>query len=61
MPFVPFENRAQRRADAHEMRDNRLARPVQKHMVRASRQNAITDGMIKLSNFYFITLGLRVL
>lgn len=61
MSFAPFKNRAQRRADAHEMRDNRVARPVQKRMARPARQNSITDGMIKLSNFYFITLGLRVL
>lgn len=61
MPFVPFKNRAEHRADAAEMRDNRVARPVQKRMARPARQNAITDGMIKLSNFYFLTLGLRVL
>lgn len=61
MPFVPFKNRAQRRADASEMRSKRKPSAAQKSLARPSRQNAITDGMIKLSNFYFITLGLRVL
>lgn len=61
MPFVPFKNRAQRRADAAEMRSKRKPSAAQKSLARPSRQNVITDGMMKLSNFYFNTLGLRVL
>lgn len=61
MPFVSFKNRAQRRVDAAEMRSKRKPSAAQKSLARPSRQNTITDGMIKLSNFYFITLGLRVL
>lgn len=61
MPFVPFKNRAQRRADAAEMRSKRKPSAAQKSLARPSRQDVITDGMIKLSNFYFITLGLRIL
>lgn len=54
-------NRAQRRADAAEMRSKRKPSAAQKSLARPSRQNTITDGMVKLSNFYFTTLGLRVL
>ncbi|QHJ80669.1 MAG: hypothetical protein [Caudoviricetes sp.] len=61
MPFVPFKNRAQRRADAAEIRSKRKPSAAQKSLARPSRQNVITDGMMKLSNFYFNTLGLRVL
>lgn len=61
MPFVPFKNRAQWRADAAEMRSKRKPSAAQKSLARPSRQNVITDGMVKLSNLYFLTLGLRVL
>lgn len=54
-------NRAQRRVDAAEMRSKRKPSTAQKSLARPSRQNTITDGMVKLSNFYFTTLGLRVL
>lgn len=61
MPFVSFKNRAQRRADAAEIRSKRKPSAAQKSLARPSRQDVITDGMVKLSNFYFTTLGLRVL
>ncbi|ALA46469.1 hypothetical protein BF2512_12 [Dickeya phage BF25/12] len=61
MPFVSFKNRKQRRSDAAEMRSKRRPFAAQKSLTRPSRQVIITDGMLKLSNFYFITLGLRVL
>lgn len=61
MPFVPLKTRAQHRADAADMRSKRKPSAAQKSLARPSRQNVITDGMIKLSNFYFLTLGLRVL
>lgn len=53
-------NRKTRRTDAAELRDRRKPSAAQKSLARPSRQNAITDGLIKLSNFYFAKLGLRI-
>ena len=53
-------NRKTRRAVAAEMRDRRKPSAAQKSLARPSRQNTITDGLIKLSNFYFAKLGLRI-
>lgn len=52
-------NRKQRRADYAEMRDARTLRPTQKHMARPSRQNMLTAGMLKVSDFW-ARLGLQV-
>ena len=57
---MPYRNRAQRRADAAEMRSKRKPSAAQKSMARPSRQNAITGGLIKLSDFYS-RIGISVL
>ena len=51
-------NRKQRRANFAEIRDARTLRQTQKHMARPSRQNMLTDGMLKVSDFW-ARLGLQ--
>ncbi|BBD74640.1 hypothetical protein [Pectobacterium phage PPWS2] len=58
---MPYRNRAQRRADASEMRSKRKPSAAQKSLARPSRQNTITDGMIKLSTFWVLAAGIRLL
>ena len=48
----PRLNRAQRRANAAELRDRRKPSASQKALARPARQNAITDGMMKVSDFW---------
>ena len=57
---MPYRNRAQRRADAAEMRSKRKPSAAQKPLARPSRQNTITAGLIKLSDFYS-RIGVSVL
>lgn len=57
---MPYRNRAQRRADVAEMRSKRKPSAAQKSLARPSRQNAITGGLIKLSDFYS-RIGVSVL
>lgn len=57
---MPYRNRAQRRADAAEMRSKRKPSAAQKSLARPSRQNAITGGLIKLSDLYS-RIGISVL
>lgn len=49
---MPYRNRAQRRADASEMRSKRKPSAAQKALARPNRQNTITDGMLKVSDFW---------
>lgn len=57
---MPYRNRTQRRADAAEMRSKRKPSAAQKSLARPSRQNTITGGLIKLSDFYS-RIGISVL
>ena len=57
---MPYRNRTQRRADAAEMRSKRKPSAAQKSLVRPSRQNTITGGLLKLSDFYS-RIGISVL
>lgn len=49
---MPYRNRAQRRADAAEMRCKRKPSAAQKSLARPSRQNTITEGLIKVGDFW---------